>query len=895
MADYVSILKRTLDGLGDKATPALRERVYGRARDAVKRQLDGMNPPPAEDVVAKQYDTLERAIAEVEAGYGDAAPVDAPAPPEADAPESERTAPDPSYAEQGGAEAGQEAVAAAPDESEPVGEDAPAEAASDIADTPQSMEDAGDPGDLPDQPPAEAEVPAEPDADRGELPELGTPPVEDPVRPDERVAPSTAPPASVAGGEPIAHGGPDLLPEADAEFGGDASSEHAGEESAGELPPVETSATGDVPVADDVVVTPEDPVSVDPVAPVDMAGEPPVDQPPAPASFTQLSDPSTVSSAEGEAELTAEPREAEAAGSDLPPLPSASAEDVDPLLTTAAGAVAAGGAANLAASIRDGSFYEREPGAEGATSSPPGLEGEGPAIELPGRSLEESIPPRAEIGPHGDPVLDASRAMPLAASGTPASALPQPPGGLDPSLFAEPDYVPGETVDVRAGGTGEGPSMPKPAPLEANVASPSSVDASLAPVVPSAPAVDEPAKPAPSTATLPRGAQAGGSGQAATRERKRGGAGGWLAAAVLVFGLVFGGWYLRDEIADATGVEGFRTAFGLQESLDGLLGTGDEEPTVVVEAPDPTETGPAEVVATDPPPSDPPADPPAPTGSEVAATEADKFQDRLPGGEATAPTETPAEVDVAPTDTDVAVRDVPTEPTDGDGNPTADGDGTTTADAADATDEASTPPEDAGEVDVAAADPVDPASPASDARSFLIEEPLGGQPATPSEGGVSWSVVSESPGNGLPPEPAIRGEVRLQDGLGLSVTVRRNADATLPASHLIELVFALPEDFGGNAIQTLPLVGFKDSLQVAARPLVAVPAKITDDFFLVGLNNLATAIESNLELMSSEDFMDVQLVYGTGRRATLTLEKGDKGNEVFAEVLQAWRNAPLPG
>ena len=81
MADFVAVLKKTIDGLGD-TTPEMRERVYVKARSTVAAKLAAINPPPAEAVIERQKKSLEDAIALVEAGY-------APAPAPADEPEQE--------------------------------------------------------------------------------------------------------------------------------------------------------------------------------------------------------------------------------------------------------------------------------------------------------------------------------------------------------------------------------------------------------------------------------------------------------------------------------------------------------------------------------------------------------------------------------------------------------------------------------------------------------------------------------------------------------------------------------------------------------------------------------------------------------------------------------------
>ncbi len=79
MADFIAVIRRAVDGLSDN-TPEMRIRVYDRARTAVQRQLDNMKPRPADDVIARQLDKLDEAIAAIESEFSGAPPAEPPAP-----------------------------------------------------------------------------------------------------------------------------------------------------------------------------------------------------------------------------------------------------------------------------------------------------------------------------------------------------------------------------------------------------------------------------------------------------------------------------------------------------------------------------------------------------------------------------------------------------------------------------------------------------------------------------------------------------------------------------------------------------------------------------------------------------------------------------------------------
>lgn len=177
-------------------------------------------------------------------------------------------------------------------------------------------------------------------------------------------------------------------------------------------------------------------------------------------------------------------------------------------------------------------------------------------------------------------------------------------------------------------------------------------------------------------------------------------------------------------------------------------------------------------------------------------------------------------------------------------------------------------------------------------KLYLYEERLAQQAPTALEGTVTWSIIDEPPSEGATPEPAIRAELSVPEkGLTALMTIKRNADPSLPASHLIEIVVAVSEGFDGGGIDSVQRVSFKRTEQEQGNPLIAVPAKITDDFFMVALNDYAQAVNINTRLLRERNWIDIPVIYKNGRRALLTLEKGSSGVEVFEQTMTAWAAA----
>ena len=175
-------------------------------------------------------------------------------------------------------------------------------------------------------------------------------------------------------------------------------------------------------------------------------------------------------------------------------------------------------------------------------------------------------------------------------------------------------------------------------------------------------------------------------------------------------------------------------------------------------------------------------------------------------------------------------------------------------------------------------------------KAIYYEERTNVSQGSAEPGNIVWSLVQESPGGDLPLEPAIRAEATVPGkDVQLRMTIRRNADQTLPASHIIEMIFLTPDGFEGGGIDNILRVAMKTSEQDAGSPLIGIPAKIADGFFLVALNDTKADEAANLTLLRNQQWIDVPIVYKSGRRALLTMEKGIPGDKVFDEAIKAWQ------
>lgn len=179
---------------------------------------------------------------------------------------------------------------------------------------------------------------------------------------------------------------------------------------------------------------------------------------------------------------------------------------------------------------------------------------------------------------------------------------------------------------------------------------------------------------------------------------------------------------------------------------------------------------------------------------------------------------------------------------------------------------------------------VDPAVLAGNQSLLLEASPDGVSRSVPFSGTVDWSEgVDEI---GLPTLIA-KASIPARN-LGVTMTIRKNADPSLPASHLMEVSFDVPDTFLGGSISSLPGVLLKNEELVPGTPLAGASARVVGNSFLFALSAADDDAVNNLNLLRTRRWLDLALVYGTGRNAILTLEKDQETQDLFEKVFTAW-------
>jgi hypothetical protein len=156
-------------------------------------------------------------------------------------------------------------------------------------------------------------------------------------------------------------------------------------------------------------------------------------------------------------------------------------------------------------------------------------------------------------------------------------------------------------------------------------------------------------------------------------------------------------------------------------------------------------------------------------------------------------------------------------------------------------------------------------------------------------GSVIWRTEMGSSGPGSPPDLALKADVEIPERqLRMTWTMRRNADAALPASHTIEILFNPAPGFPPGGIADMANVLMEQADHSSGVPLNGIRVKAAPGFFLVGLSAVPADVQRNTTLLKERPWLDIAIIYNDGNRALLALEKGVPGDRVFADAFKAW-------
>jgi hypothetical protein len=173
---------------------------------------------------------------------------------------------------------------------------------------------------------------------------------------------------------------------------------------------------------------------------------------------------------------------------------------------------------------------------------------------------------------------------------------------------------------------------------------------------------------------------------------------------------------------------------------------------------------------------------------------------------------------------------------------------------------------------------------------FYEEDPAAPQTPKAQVGRITWRLETVNAGQGQPLETAVHGVVDIPDaGMTMNLLLRRNTDATLPASHTVELSFTTRPGDPSRVIRDVGLLQFKSEEAARGTPVAGLPVPVRENFFLIGLSNLSGDVERNVELFVRRNWIDLPVRMASGQRAILSFEKGPSGEAVVTDAFRQWQ------
>lgn len=156
-------------------------------------------------------------------------------------------------------------------------------------------------------------------------------------------------------------------------------------------------------------------------------------------------------------------------------------------------------------------------------------------------------------------------------------------------------------------------------------------------------------------------------------------------------------------------------------------------------------------------------------------------------------------------------------------------------------------------------------------------------------GTVVWRTDNVNRGASQPVSLAIRGDVDIPTaGLKVILTIEKNLDTTLPASHMITVRFQREASSVVGEIADIETLQMRDQQSPQVEPLEAARAKITANIFIIALTQSETLTKRNVDAMLARGWLDLPMRLADGKLAKLTMEKGGPGDRIFKDVFARW-------
>jgi hypothetical protein len=175
-------------------------------------------------------------------------------------------------------------------------------------------------------------------------------------------------------------------------------------------------------------------------------------------------------------------------------------------------------------------------------------------------------------------------------------------------------------------------------------------------------------------------------------------------------------------------------------------------------------------------------------------------------------------------------------------------------------------------------------------RAILYEQ----RPETPNDpavviGRAIWRLDTAPSDQGQAADTVVRIDLEFPErAMSVEMTIRRNTEPALQASHLFEIKFNFRA--GGGPVKDLASPPtMKGAENERGSPLIGLQVPVMENYFLVGLSNATLDVERNLAQLQSANWIDLPFRFANDRIGVIAIEKGVQGGEVMQAALARWR------
>ena len=173
-------------------------------------------------------------------------------------------------------------------------------------------------------------------------------------------------------------------------------------------------------------------------------------------------------------------------------------------------------------------------------------------------------------------------------------------------------------------------------------------------------------------------------------------------------------------------------------------------------------------------------------------------------------------------------------------------------------------------------------------RATLFIEVAGAADQAPRTvaGRVIWSFENLPSNPGQPLDPALVGVVDVPDaGIALRMQVTRNHDGSLPASHLLGLVFTTKD----SNVKDISPVLMKTDETDRGTALIGIQQPLGPNLFVMALSAADSDVAKNFDLLIKREWVEIQFRLADQRRGALVFDKGVTGDRALLTAIDAWK------